>query len=335
MHSIWLMRLLFRISFVLVLLSSTSLHAALTADNLLLIVNKNVPDGQKLAEYYAQQRHVPDGRILSLDLPAGDEMSVDDFDAKLVTPTCEFLIANHLKEKVTCVVTFYGVPLRIPARQSTADLRAELVSIRKQEAAAIKQMTAMLDPLEKLAAELDPSYKPMMSIGQMEVQAKLQSTSIAKPLSYQASQDAEFVFARINALPAGAKRTEFEARLGKLVEQFRAPVGIVEPTTAPTSAPATSEALTPPQIQERMAALSIRRGDPAARRAMRDLVRDHGGIIAFMRIVDAQDEYLTPDESGAPSITSWPRCGGGCIRDFAGRGICSVTGILTPADKPR
>jgi hypothetical protein len=44
--------------------------AALSADELVLIVNKNVPAGIKTAEYYAKARLVPDGRIIQLDLPA-------------------------------------------------------------------------------------------------------------------------------------------------------------------------------------------------------------------------------------------------------------------------
>src|SRR3954468_4503318 len=94
----------------------TSVRAALTADNLLLVVNKNVPDSQKLAEYYAQQRHVPDGRTVSLDLPTGDNISVADCDAKAVAPIRQFITDNKLQSQVTCIVNFYGVPLRIPGR---------------------------------------------------------------------------------------------------------------------------------------------------------------------------------------------------------------------------
>ena len=103
------------------LLIATPVRAGLTADNLLLIVNKNAPDGQKLAEYYAQQRQVPDGRIVVLDLPTGDEIDVDTFDEKIVVPVRQFLTDNHLQKQVTCLVTFYGVPLRIPTRVNSSD----------------------------------------------------------------------------------------------------------------------------------------------------------------------------------------------------------------------
>ncbi|HEX5241930.1 MAG TPA: hypothetical protein VFW23_01610, partial [Tepidisphaeraceae bacterium] len=43
---------------------------ALEPDELALIVNRDVPEGRKLAEFYAQQRHVPDGRIIEISVPA-------------------------------------------------------------------------------------------------------------------------------------------------------------------------------------------------------------------------------------------------------------------------
>src|SRR4051812_31656282 len=108
------------------------LHAALTADNLLLVVNKNIPDSQKLAEHYAEARQVPAGRIVALDLPAGDEISVEAFDEKMVAPIRQFIEDNALQAKITCIVNLYGVPLRIPNRTNDVALREELVSIRKQ-----------------------------------------------------------------------------------------------------------------------------------------------------------------------------------------------------------
>ena len=43
---------------------------ALEPDELALIVNRDVPEGRKLAEFYAQQRHVPDRRIIEISVPA-------------------------------------------------------------------------------------------------------------------------------------------------------------------------------------------------------------------------------------------------------------------------
>src|ERR1700677_1633583 len=41
----------------------------LDASELALVVNRNMPDGMKLAQLYAKVRQVPDNRIIELDLP--------------------------------------------------------------------------------------------------------------------------------------------------------------------------------------------------------------------------------------------------------------------------
>jgi uncharacterized protein (TIGR03790 family) len=267
---------------------ATSLHAALTADNLLLVVNKNAPDGQKLAEYYAQQRHVPAGRIVSLDLPTGDDIGADDFDEKIVAPIREYLTSNHLKEQVTCIVNFYGVPLRIPARQNTPELRDEIVAIRRQSAATAKIAEPMVASLEQAAAQIDPSFKPV----------QVPAAQRADPLEIlprRAEAAVAVCTSKIQLLPADEKRASLEAMVRSIAAEFRAPVKLAEPSSAPTTEPN----LSPQQITERMTELSAHRGDPNSRKLLRDFTREHGGILLFMQILSAQEQYLTIDESEA------------------------------------
>jgi uncharacterized protein (TIGR03790 family) len=95
---------------------------ALEPDNLLLLTNKNVPEGRKLAEYYTAQRKVPNQRILELDLPVGEQVTFDAYENQVVPAVREFIAANNLQAKVTCLVSFYGLPLKIAARvNSPAD----------------------------------------------------------------------------------------------------------------------------------------------------------------------------------------------------------------------
>src|SRR5690349_18794516 len=99
-----------------VLLRPPAASAALGPDNLLLLTNRNVPESRKLADYYADKRKLPDDRIVELDLPAGDEIAFTEYEAKVIPAVREFLTKHKLRDKVTCLVTFYGVPLRIANR---------------------------------------------------------------------------------------------------------------------------------------------------------------------------------------------------------------------------
>jgi uncharacterized protein (TIGR03790 family) len=117
-------------------------------------------DGRKLAEYYAEQRHVPDGRILELDLPSVDEIPADLFDERMVGAIRAFLLSNHLEKQVTCIVTFYGVPLRIEPDPTvkedvTAGLRAEM---QRNEAAVDSELAflPLIETRPPLAGPLAP-----------------------------------------------------------------------------------------------------------------------------------------------------------------------------------
>lgn len=92
-------------------------HAfGLGPDDLLLITNKNVPEGRALAEFYAALRKVPAGRIVELDLPPGEQISADAYDTVVAPTLREFLQKEKLVGRVTCLVTFYGMPLKVAGR---------------------------------------------------------------------------------------------------------------------------------------------------------------------------------------------------------------------------
>jgi uncharacterized protein (TIGR03790 family) len=197
---------------------------------------------------------------------------------------------NKLQGQVTCIVNFYGVPLRIPGRTNDAALREELVSLRKQQNEAQKQAQPMVEAIERLALQVDATYAPAV-VGGLDS---------AEALPRHAEKAASFVASRLAQMPAGEKRDDLEKQFKSLAEQFRAPVNITEPGTAPVpSQPATSQAITPEQLEAKMTELSLRRGDAEGRRAFRDFLREHGGILVFLQVLAGQEQYLTPDDSEA------------------------------------
>src|SRR5262245_21501725 len=64
---------------LLMLLASVA-RGELRADQLLLVVNSKVAPGVELARYYAQQRRVPEDHILSVDVPATDDIALDEYE---------------------------------------------------------------------------------------------------------------------------------------------------------------------------------------------------------------------------------------------------------------
>ena len=134
--------------------------AALRADELVLIVNRNEPAGAELAQFYARTRHVPDGRILTLDLPTGDEIPAKQYAREVVPAVRAFLHDHGLDRQVRCLVTFYGVPLRIAARSNTPAEAAELNATRAALTDMPQRMRPGLEAVEAVAQRMDPTFKP-------------------------------------------------------------------------------------------------------------------------------------------------------------------------------
>lgn len=152
--------------FLLVSLALASPTRALEPDQLLLIVNANAPQGRELASTYAKARGVPDGRILELDLPfPAEQMPRAAYDANAVPRMREFINANGLREKVTCAVTFYGVPLRVEGRTGTPDDEKEAAALDADMERVRREIEAGVAGLEKFAAAHNPAFKPQVEAG--------------------------------------------------------------------------------------------------------------------------------------------------------------------------
>src|SRR5262249_27730958 len=133
-------------------LSSQSALALEPAD-VILIVNKNMPESAAVAEHYRAKRGVPKENTIALDLPKTEDISRKDYDSKMVAPLRAALKSR--KDQVKVLLCIYGVPLRVGGRdpdpkdkQEIADLQTEVKSIQDQ----LKKAQARIK-------ELDPAAK--------------------------------------------------------------------------------------------------------------------------------------------------------------------------------
>jgi uncharacterized protein (TIGR03790 family) len=270
---------------------------ALDASNLVLITNKNVPESRKLAEFYAASRKVPDHRILELDLPGDEEISFDGFESKVIPAVREFLAKAELQGKVTCLVTFYGVPLRIAARVNTAADVAEVAALKKDEAAAIKRIAGIVELAENLARTVDPKFVT----GKNQTLAGLIIRDRA----------ARGVLAR-HAMGM-SDPAEFKAFMDK-VDALLAPlIGVAPPVQQRLQEMAAhASQWTPAQRQQAEAMrdqllkmrgefddLQAHRADAAARAKLRVLVKEQIGMIEYANLLNGMLEYFATDATGA------------------------------------
>ena len=101
---------------------------ALKPADVFLLVNKNVPASQDVAEHYCAKRGVPHEHILVLDLPPGEDISRREYETRLVRPLCAALAKR--REEVKVLLTVYGVPLRVGREEPTEEERRELTRLQ-------------------------------------------------------------------------------------------------------------------------------------------------------------------------------------------------------------
>lgn len=297
------MRLFVRsILFIMLLapLADVESAAALTADQVALVVNRNLPASVTLAEYYAKARSIPKGNIIELSLPVTEEISFDQYERAVVPPIRDFLRGNGLQEKIKCLVTMHGVPFRIGPHINSAREVGELATLLDERDQTRRRLEAELGGLESYAAELSPGYQPNRPATDL--------------LSLAGRADAAFRAAQpyLNDAPDPTTHQQIFARLmsymqelsgmGSILEQVVVPPETSAPIGEDAAAPATdarNEAIRLKEDFERARDLSAqlydRRYDPQARAELRKLTRQTFGLFGYARLLDTQIEYFQSD----------------------------------------
>jgi uncharacterized protein (TIGR03790 family) len=111
------------------LLTAVQAHG-LGPENVFLIVNRNVAESTDVADHYCRTRHVPRDHIIALDLPAGEDISREDYDRKLAVPLRAAL--QQRRPQALVLLSIYGVPLRVGPQLPSAAERAGLEQLRPQ-----------------------------------------------------------------------------------------------------------------------------------------------------------------------------------------------------------
>ena len=107
---------------------------ALEPNELLVITNSDITASVRIGRYYCEKRAVPAGNILSLPLGTtlGDTISRSDYEARLAGPIRNKLRSAGFAGKIRCLVTTYGVPIKVGNRGQLEGQEDKLKQLRKQ-----------------------------------------------------------------------------------------------------------------------------------------------------------------------------------------------------------
>jgi uncharacterized protein (TIGR03790 family) len=271
---------------VLVLVLTSAASAALGPDNVALIVNSKVPASRELATFYAQKRNIPAGRIIPLDLPFPDEeISFERYDALVVPAVRKYLKDNGLRDKVTCMVTFWGVPLRIARRVNTPEQQKELLVVQQETQRAQGELEAAVGEAEGLAREVTGTFRG----GQGKDPSQLAN---------RAGEAMTVALRVIAQMPPGDRRNGLFRRLRRLVEQVSGAGGANDRLGQPGIAELSPEPIDPQDVADvtrkterakrEFAAAEAKPASPETFATMRQIVSENFGLFRYVALLQAQ-----------------------------------------------
>ena len=139
--------------FILVLLAGLtvpSVALALSARDLVIVFNRNLPESREVAAYYAGKRRVPVDNLVGVEVPASEDMSRQDYDGKLVPPVKAMVDRLKAKGRTPAILLVYGIPLRVGAAPLTVpemELKSLATAKVKEYQAQAVQLVHQLDRL--------------------------------------------------------------------------------------------------------------------------------------------------------------------------------------------
>ena len=86
---------------------------AQSAQNLLLVVNRNSALSRQVGDYYRARRSVPSENVCSIATTSDEEISWDVYQREIEAPIAACLKHSGLAEKVLYIVTTMGMPLKV------------------------------------------------------------------------------------------------------------------------------------------------------------------------------------------------------------------------------
>jgi uncharacterized protein (TIGR03790 family) len=270
-----------------VVISCAPAQASITANDLVLIVNKQQPEGRRLAEAYAGARGVPDGRIIEIDVPDHVDIAREFYESSIASAVRTQLEERQLRPQAKCLVLFYGIPLRIRERDSTPQERTEVSTTLDPTISTLQaHLKSAATKLETIAASLDPKFRP--------VNALETSESIRDRL-----------LAANKACSEGIKTVVDAARQQQLAQEIRA-AQLALTTMPPLVGMSTTRPSTMPTQQQVDAWISDA-ANPQARQQVRQTLYFAGNVFQLLVVVEMQKRTLTAKESEA-SVDSELSC---------------------------
>lgn len=165
---------------------------ALTPEQVVVVANSKALHSVDLAKYYMKNRMIPSDNLIEVKAPTAEHCRREDYEKYIVSPVKAFLEKNDPgSDKFRCLVTMYGIPLRVGSSQLSPEERKQLADLQKQRDSIASQI--------KKAKE-QKSEKEVSALKQEERQIKRKIDQVGKVFQ-GAALDSELALVRGDNYP--------------------------------------------------------------------------------------------------------------------------------------
>ncbi len=119
---------------------------ALEPNEILIIANSDIKESVQIAQYYCSKRGVPEKNVLALPLGANlnnDTIARNDYESRLAEPIRNAFYGQGFAGRIRCLLTTYGVPIKVGRRSPLKHREGELKQLQKsleREKARLEQL---------------------------------------------------------------------------------------------------------------------------------------------------------------------------------------------------
>ena len=171
------LRTLLLLSLLLGLLGLRSVAYALSPDEVVVVANSRAADSVELAEYYMKIRAIPPEHLIKIRTTWKEDCDRKDYDKNIAAPIRKAITALRTTRNIRCIVTMYGVPLKIRPRLLDFEEEEEVEALRQQ----VRQLQQKLDTADP---QEHPGLKQQITSLKTQIALRLQ-------IDHRASVDSE------------------------------------------------------------------------------------------------------------------------------------------------
>lgn len=279
---------------------------ALDPDEIAVIFNTASPTSLQVAQHYMEARKIPMNNLIGLACDPGESTTEQRYRTIVVPQLLKALGDKKLLpdpkagvKGIKCLVTTYGVPLKISSYAPTAAENVEIAAYQKQLDATVADLQAQLQAYERMAAPPPPLTAPATTSQPAE---KVTWQSLLPKLSMATGRAA----GRIEALPPdqrGASMMQFiqmQQRLAGLNGLLRS-VSVVPGTPDYDANLKRMQEMTAQatELQNQYSALLKQKDSPRSRQEMVAVRVKLDGVVGQAQTLDELLRFLHPEQTEA------------------------------------